>query len=109
MTTLRNHITVIGKIGNQTNMVHFQNGKTITRFSLSSLKKQRNNQGKWVKTLQWHNLFAWNGLAEYIQEHAEKGKSVAVQGRLIERTYTNRSGVSKNTTEIEVKHIIGLN
>lgn len=107
--TIRKHITVIGKIGNQTNMVHFTNGKTLTRFSISSIKKERNNQGKWVNALQWHNLFAWNSLAEYILENAQKGKSVAVQGKLMDRTYTNRSGVRKKITEIEVKHIIGLN
>lgn len=109
MTIIRNHITIIGKMGGNTNLTHFENGKSIARFGLSTLKTERNNKGKYVRKMQWHNLFAWGPLADYIQLHAEKGKSVAVQGRLIKRTYTNRSGVEKQTTEIEVKHIVGLN
>jgi single-strand DNA-binding protein len=109
MHTLKNYITLIGKIGTEAQYTKFENGKSVARFKLSTQKTARNNDGNYREITQWHNVFAWGNLAEFIEHYAQKGKNVAIHGRIVNRTYLNPSGLKRNTTEIEIRNIIGLN
>jgi single-strand DNA-binding protein len=108
MTTIRNHVTLIGNIGTSAEVTSFENGKKITRFSLATDKSYRANNGKIYNETEWHRIFAWGELAGFIESYGQKGKKVAIHGRLVNRTYLNREGQKRNITEVELKHIIGL-
>ena len=108
MTTIRNHITLIGNIGTNAEITQFDNGNKVARFSLATENSYRANNGKIRKDVEWHRVFAWGNLAQFIENYAEKGKKVAIHGRLVNRTYLSTQGVKRNVTEVEVKHIIGL-
>ncbi|MBI2257540.1 MAG: single-stranded DNA-binding protein [Flavobacteriia bacterium] len=103
MNTIKNQITLIGNIGNQPEVTLFENGAKIARFQLAT-----NEVSKDKKQTEWHKLFAWGNVADFIENFGKKGKKIAVSGRLVNRTYLNKSGQSKKTTEIEVRHVIGL-
>ena len=47
-------------------------------------------------------------MAQFVEEYAEKGKKVAIHGRLVNRTYLNKEGKKRSITEVELRHIIGL-
>jgi single-stranded DNA-binding protein len=47
-------------------------------------------------------------LAEFIEKYSEKGKKVAIHGRLVNRSYLSQSGIKKSITEVELRQIIGL-
>jgi single-stranded DNA-binding protein len=47
-------------------------------------------------------------MALFIESYAEKGKKVAIHGRLVNRTYLSKDGKKRNVTEVELRHIIGL-
>ncbi len=108
MNTLKNYITLIGKIGTDAQYTKFDNGRSVARFKLSTQKTERKNDGKYMETTQWHNVFAWGNLAEFIEHYAQIGKKVAIHGRIVNRTYLNPAGVKRNKTEIEIRNIIGL-
>ncbi len=108
MTTMRNFVTLIGNIGTNTQITKFDNGKSVARFSLATTKPERKNDGKYKDTVEWHRVFAWGNLAEFIEQYAEKGKKVAIHGRLVNRTDLNQDGQKRNLTEVEVRQIIGL-
>jgi len=108
MTTLRNHITLIGNIGTNAEVTNFENGKKIARFSLATDKSYRANNGKNKQSTEWHRIFAWGDMAKFIESYGEKGKKVAIHGRLVNRTYLNREGQKRNVTEVELQQIIGL-
>lgn len=108
MTTVRNYVTLIGNIGTNAQITKFENGKSVARFSLATSKTQRKNDGNYKDTVEWHRVFAWGNLAEFIEKYAEKGKKVAIHGRLVNRTYLNTEGQKRNLTEVEVRQIIGL-
>lgn len=108
MTTIRNHITLIGNMGTHAEVTNFENGKKIARFSLATDKTYRSNNGKTKNSTEWHRIFAWGDLANFIESYGEKGKKVAIHGRLVNRTYLNRDGQKRNITEVELQHIIGL-
>ena len=106
--TLRNHITLVGNIGTQAEITNFDNGNKVARFSIATDKTYRANNGKIKSDTEWHRVFAWGNMAQFIEQYAEKGKKVAIHGRLVSRTYLNQEGVKRSVTEVELRHIIGL-
>ena len=108
MTAIRNHITLIGNIGSQTEITKFDNGSKVARFNLATDKTFRANNGKMKSDTEWHRIFAWGNMAQFVEEYAEKGKKVAIHGRLVNRTYLNQEGKKRSVTEVELRHIIGL-
>ncbi len=61
-----------------------------------------NKSGEKVKQTDWHNMVAWGKTAEMMAESLTKGNEVAVHGKLTSRSYTDKEGVTKYTTEIVV-------
>ena len=108
MTAIRNHVTLIGNIGTQTEITNFDNGNKVARFSLATDISYRTNYGKTKADIEWHRIFAWGNMALFIESYAEKGKKVAIHGRLVNRTYLSQDGKKRNVTEVELRHIIGL-
>ena len=106
--TLRNHITLVGNIGTNAEITKFDNGNKVARFSIATDKTYRANNGKIKSDIEWHRVFAWGNMAQFIEQYAEKGKKVAIHGRLVNRTYLNQEGVKRSVTEVELRHIIGL-
>jgi single-strand DNA-binding protein len=108
MTTVRNYITLIGSMGTNTQITKFDNGKSVARFKLETKKAERKNDGNYRNITQYHRVFAWGNLAEFIEQYGEKGKKVAIHGRLVNRTYLNSEGKQRSATEVEVRQIFGL-
>lgn len=108
MTTLRNHVTLIGNIGTPAEITNFENGNKVARFNLATNTTYRANNGKTKSDTEWHRIFAWGNMAQFIESYAEKGKKVAIHGRLVNRTYLSQDGKKRSVTEVELRHIIGL-
>jgi len=108
MATIRNHVTLIGNIASDKRITEFENGSKVVRFDLTTEKVYRANNGKIKNSNEWHKVFAWGNIAGFIEKFGEKGKKVAIHGRLISRAYFNPDGVKRTVTEIEIKHILGL-
>jgi single-strand DNA-binding protein len=108
MNSIKNHVTLIGNIGSQTEVTKFENGNKVARFSLATDNEFRANSGKFKTNTEWHRVFAWGNMAQYIEMYAEKGKKVAIHGRLVSRTYLDKLGKKCSVTEVELRHIIGL-
>jgi single-strand DNA-binding protein len=108
MNNIRNHITLIGNMGSNPQITNFDNGNKVARFQLATDRSFRANDGKIKSSTEWHKVFAWGNIAGFIESYGEKGKKVAIHGRVVNRTYLNTEGKKRNVTEVEVQHIIGL-
>ena len=102
MNTIKNHITLVGNMAAGARITNFENGNKVARFNLAT-----NNNSK-TNGAEWHRVFAWGNLAQFIENYGEKGKQLAIHGRLVNRTYLDKKGKEKQVTEVEVKHVIGL-
>jgi single-strand DNA-binding protein len=100
---MRNQITLIGNIGNQPEVTNFGNGAKVARFNLAT-----NSVTKDEKQTEWHKLFAWGNMAQFVENFAKKGKQICVTGKLVYRTYTSPEGKPRRVTEIEIRQIVGL-
>ncbi len=108
MSALKNKVQLIGNLGNNPEVKTFDGGKKIASFSLATNETYRNAKGEKVKETQWHRLVAWGKVAEIAEKHLTKGKEIAIEGKLINRSYTDKGGAKKYITEVQVSEILML-
>ena len=82
MNTLRNKVSLIGRLGAQPEVVTFDSGKTLARFSLATNESYKNKAGEWQDNTQWHNITAWGKTAELVSKMLSKGQEIVVFCRL---------------------------
>ena len=108
MYALRNKVQLIGKLGQNPEIKTLDGGKKLAKFSIYTSETYRNPSGEKVTDTQWHNLVAWGKLAEIMEKYVSKGSELAVEGKLIYRTYNDKEGVKKNVTEVLVNELLLL-
>ena len=108
MTSLRNSVHLIGRLGNDPETVTFNNGKMLARFSLATSEVYRNNEGEKVQETQWHNIVAWGKNAEIAEKYLKKGKEIALEGKLTNRSWEDKKGEKHYITEIVVNQVLML-
>ena len=108
MSTLRNKVQLIGNIGNEPKITNLESGNKVVRFSMATNEYYRNAQGEKVQSTQWHYVVAWDKKADIIEQYTYKGKEIAIEGKLISRSYTNEMGVKCYVTEIVASEILLL-
>ncbi|RYG29552.1 MAG: single-stranded DNA-binding protein [Chitinophagaceae bacterium] len=108
MYALKNKVQLIGNLGNAPEVRTTENGRKLARFSVATDETYTNAQGEKVKDTQWHNLIAWGKTAEIVEKYLGKGSEVVVEGKLINRNYTDKEGNKKYVTEVEVGELLML-
>ena len=108
MNTLRNKVQLIGNLGNTPEIITLDSGKKLAKFSIATNESYKNAQGEKVTETQWHNLIAWNKTAEIIEKYLEKGKEIAIEGKLTSRSYDDKEGNKKYITEVVVNELLML-
>ncbi len=108
MNSLANRVTLIGNLGQDPETKTTETGKKLTHFTLATKDGYKNAEGQRVNETTWHNIVAWNGLADIAGKYLKKGKEVAVEGRIVYRTYEDKKGITKYITEIVLNDLILL-
>jgi single-strand DNA-binding protein len=106
MYALRNKVQLIGHVGNQPDVRTTESGKKLARFSVATNEIYRNARGEKVTETQWHTLIAWGKVAEIAEKFLSKGKEVAIEGKLINRSYADKEGNKKYITEVQVNEVL---
>lgn len=104
---LRNHVQLIGNLGNDPKLLEFENGKKVN-FSLATNEYYYKNDEKITETT-WHNCIAWGKYAEIIANNVKKGEEVIISGKLSNRSYEDKNGNKRYVTEINVIKIVFRN
>lgn len=105
---MRNKVQLIGNIGAAPEVKNLQGGKKVVKLSLATNDSYKNAAGEKVKETQWHNLVAWNKTAERAEKYLQKGSKIVVDGKLINKSYTDKEGNKKYITEILVNDLLML-
>ncbi len=108
MNTLRNKVQLIGNLGMNPEIKTVDGGKKLAKMSIATNESYKNAKGEMVKETQWHNLIAWGKTADIIEKYLEKGSEVAIEGKLINRNYTDKDGAKRYITEIQVNDLVML-
>lgn len=106
MYALKNKVQLIGNLGNAPEIKTTEGGKKMARFSIATNETYKNAKGERVTETQWHNLVAWGKVAEIAGKYLEKGKEVAIEGKLVSRSYADKDGNKKYITEVVVNELL---
>ncbi len=105
--SLRNKVTLIGHTGKEVEIVNFEKGK-LAKVTLATNDYYTNTLGEKVEETQWHSLIASGKLADIMEKYVTKGKEIAVEGKLVYRTYDDKDGQKRFFTEIRVEELVLL-
>jgi single-strand DNA-binding protein len=108
MNTLRNKVQLIGNLGNNPEIITLDSGKKLAKFSIATNESYKNAQGEKVVDTQWHNVVAWNKTAEIVEQYLEKGKEIAIEGKLTTRSYDDKEGNKRYVTEVVCNELLML-
>jgi len=108
MNALKNKVQLIGNLGKAPEVRNTESGKKLVRFSIATNESYRNSDGEKITQTQWHNLIAWGKIAEIAEKYLMKGTEVAIEGKLMNNNYTDKDGIKKYSTEIQVHDILLL-
>ncbi len=108
MYALKNKVQLIGNLGNAPEIKTTEGGKKLARFSMATNESYRNTKGEKITDTQWHTLVAWGKVADIAEKFLVKGSEVAIEGKLINRNFTDKEGNKKYITEVQVAEVLLL-
>jgi single-strand DNA-binding protein len=108
MNALKNKVKLIGRLGVEPELVKFETGRTLARFTLATNENYKDKKGEWHELTQWHTINAWGKLADLVQKLLKKGQEVIVEGRLVNQSYETKSGEKRFSTIIEASEFLVL-
>ena len=104
-----NKIMLIGNAGKDTEIRYTGTGKAVASFSLATTDSWKDKaSGQMQEKTEWHNIVAWERLAEICGEYVKKGKRVYVEGRVTNRSYDDKEGNKRYISEVIASDIILL-
>jgi len=96
-----NKVIIVGRLGNDPEVRYTPSGAAVANFSVATSEEWKDkNTGEKKERTEWHRIVAWNKLGEICGEYLSKGRQVYVEGRLQTRSYDDKDGVKRYTTEI---------
>src|SRR6187402_2408732 len=94
-----NKVILVGHLGKDPEIRHLEGGVAVASFPLAT-SETFNKDGKKVEQTEWHNIVMWRGLADVAAKFLQKGKLVYIEGKLRTRSFEDKEGVKKYTTEV---------
>jgi len=94
-----NRISLIGNLGKDPETRFTTSNVAVTSFSVATTHSYKGKDGNWVNETTWHNVVAFN-LSDFLRDNLKKGKKVYVEGRLTNRSYEDKQGITRYVTEV---------
>ncbi len=105
-----NKVILIGNVGVDPDVKFTPGGTPVAKFSLATNERFKDKRGEWQDRTEWHNIVAWQRLAEIVGEYIKKGAKVYIEGRLQTSSWDDKqSGEKKYRTEIIAQDLVMLN
>lgn len=112
MSRSLNKATLIGNLGADPEVRSTANGSRVATVSLATSRRWKGQNGEWQEKTEWHRVVAWNNrgstLADIIERYCKKGDKLYVEGSIEYRSWQDREGQTRYTTEINAREIIML-
>ena len=102
-----NKVILVGHLGKDPEVRHLEGNVTVASFPLAT-SETYNKEGKRVEQTEWHNIVMWRGLADVASKYLVKGKLVYIEGKLRTRSYEDKEGHKKHTTEVVAENFTML-
>ena len=95
-----NKVVLIGNAGQDPEVKHLDSGVSVANFTLATNETYKDKAGEKVTQTEWHRIVLWRGLAEVAEKYVKKGELLYIEGRLRTRSWDDKEGNKRYTTEI---------
>ena len=103
-----NKVILIGNLGRDPEVRYTQGGAPVANFTLATNESWTDKSGARQERTEWHRVVVWGKTAEIVREHLTKGKQVFVEGSLQTRSWDDRDGNKRYTTEVRAMRVLML-
>jgi len=104
-----NKVILIGNLGKDPEVKYTPSGTPVAKFSLATNERYKDKSGEWKDRTEWHNIVAWQRMAEIAGEYLKKGRPVYIEGRLQTHSWDDKqTGQKKYMTEIVANDLVLL-
>ncbi len=104
-----NKVILVGNVGKDPEVKYAPSGTPVAKFSLATNEKYKDRSDEWQERVEWHNIVAWQRLAEIVGEYVKKGAKLYIEGKLQTSSWEDReSGMKRYRTEIVARDIVLL-
>ena len=103
-----NKVLLIGNLTRDPELKYTPNGSAVCTFSIATNREWKDSQGQEKAETMFHRIVAWSKLAEIIPQFTMKGSKVFVEGRIVNRTWKDKTGLDHYITEIVANEVIVL-
>lgn len=100
-----NKVILIGNLGADPEVRYTQGGTPVASFTVATTEKHKGHDGQVQEQTEWHNVVAWQRLAEICGEYLVKGSRVYIEGKLQTRKWKDQGGNDRYTTEIVAREM----
>jgi single-strand DNA-binding protein len=108
MNTLKNTVSLIGRLGKDPMISNLNNGNKLVRFTVATNDAYKNKAGEWVNSTEWHSIKAWGKTAELCEKLLKKGTEVVLEGKLETDQYETKEGEKRSSTAINLREFMLL-
>lgn len=105
---MRNKVQLIGNLGGTPDVKEFSGNNKVARVSIATNERYKNAKGEYVTETTWHNLVLWGKQAETAKQLFKKGSEIAVEGKIVNRSYETKDGSKRYISEIKVDSFLLL-
>jgi single-strand DNA-binding protein len=106
MNALRNKVQLIGRLGQDPEIINFADGNKMAKFSLATDDSYKDKDGKKVDRAYWHNIIIKGGLVKVVENYVNKGQEIALEGKLTTRTWEDKEGNKRFITEVVCNELL---
>jgi single-strand DNA-binding protein len=107
-----NKVILIGNLGADPEVRSTSNGSRVATLSLATSRQWKNQSGEKQEKTEWHRVILWNNkgstLADLAEKYCKKGDKIYVEGSIEYRSWQDREGQTRYTTEITAREVILL-
>ena len=107
MSSSINRITLLGNLGSDPEIKFTGSGVAVCNFSIATTNRFKRGD-EWQEETEWHRLVTWNKTAEACAQYLNKGSQVYVEGRLQTRSWEDKDGNKRYSTEIVASNVVFL-
>ena len=102
-----NKVILVGHLGKDPEVRHLEGGVSVASFPLAT-SETYNKDGRKIEQTEWHNIVMWRGLADVASKYLQKNKLVYIEGKLRTRSFEDKEGNKKYTTEVVAENFTML-
>lgn len=101
-----NKVILLGRLGKDPDLKYTPSGVAVATFSIATDLAWKDQEGNQKQATEWHRVVAWRKTGEIASNYLKKGNQVYIEGRLQTRSWNDKNGVTRYTTEVVTDNLV---